>query len=113
MARELLLRELIARVRKELLDAESDRKKITDKEFFRVDSVTLEVNFVVSESYEGGGGIDLKVISASGKKTYAEEQVHKVSVSLTSPEGSWINPSNIHLYNAPDRTEGGLGSQSA
>lgn len=106
MAQELLLREMIARVREELLQAESDRKEVTEKEFFRVHSVTLEVNFVVSESTEGGGGIDFKVLSASGKKTYQEQQVHKVSVALTSPETPWVKPSNIQLWNAPKPDEG-------
>jgi hypothetical protein len=94
-----MLREMIARVRDELIQAEGDRKAKTDEEFFRVDSVVLEVNFVVTESTKGGGGIDFKVLSASGSKKYEQQQVHKVTVTLTGPDTKWANPRNILLWN--------------
>ena len=45
-------------------------------------SVTVEMNVVVTAGKEGEGGFDIKVISFGGKKSYEEQQVHKITVEL-------------------------------
>jgi hypothetical protein len=84
--RELTLRDMIARLREELFHAEEERPKIPGARSFRIDSVTLEVKLVAAESAGRGGGIDFRVVSASEKASYAEQQIHKVTVSLRNPD---------------------------
>ena len=77
---------MIARLREELFHAEEQRPATPGARSFRIDSVTLEVKLVAAESAGRGGGIDFRVVSASEKASYAEQQIHKVTVSLRNPD---------------------------
>ena len=79
---------MIARLREELFHAEEQRPATPGRPSFRIDSVTLEVKLVAAESAERGGGIDFRVVSASENRSYAEQQIHKVTVSLSSPDAT-------------------------
>jgi hypothetical protein len=53
--------------------------------FFVVEKMTIEVNFVVTESKEATGGLDLKIITAGGRKEYQQQQIHKITLDLVVP----------------------------
>jgi hypothetical protein len=50
-----------------------------------VKNLTIEVNFVISESDEVRGGLDFKIITAGGKALYKTEQIHKIVLELEVP----------------------------
>jgi len=75
---------MIARLREELFHAEEQQSALAKRPSFPIDSVTLEVKLVAAESAERGGGIDFRIVSASETRPYAEQQIHKVTVSLRS-----------------------------
>jgi hypothetical protein len=77
---------MIARLREELFHAQEPSPASAGRRPFRIDSVTLEVKLVAAESAERGGGIDFRIVSASENRTYAEQQIHKVTVSLSNPD---------------------------
>jgi hypothetical protein len=77
---------MIARLREELFHAEEASPASPGRKPFRIDSATLEVKLVAAESAGRGGGIDFRVVSASENRTYAEQQIHKVTVSLSNPD---------------------------
>jgi hypothetical protein len=77
---------MIARLREELFQAEEPSAASAGRRSFRIDSATLEVKLVAAESAERGGGIDFRVVSASENRSYSEQQIHKVTVSLSNPE---------------------------
>jgi len=77
---------MIARLREEIFQAEEQRSASPGRKGFRIDSVTLEVKLVAAESAERGGGIDFRVVSASENRSFAEQQIHKVTVSLRNPD---------------------------
>ena len=79
---------MIARLREELFHAEEQRPATPGRRSFRIDSVTLEVKLVAAESAERGGGIDFRVVSASENRSFAEQQIHKVTVSLSNPDAT-------------------------
>jgi hypothetical protein len=66
----LTIKDLIQHARREIEAAATERIAKEQLPLLAVQSVTIEVNVVVTESKEGGGGFDLKVITASGKKGF-------------------------------------------
>jgi len=78
----LTIRNLIQHARREIESAAKERIENEQLPLLAVESVTIEVNVVATESTEGGGGFDLKVITASGKNSFENQQVQKITVVL-------------------------------
>jgi len=78
----LTIKDLIQHARREIEAAATERIAKEQNPLLAVESVVIEVNVVVTESKEGAGGFDLKVITASGKKSYEQQQVQKITVVL-------------------------------
>jgi len=76
------LKDLLRHARREIADAARERMDNGELPLIEVQTVTVEVNVVVTETGEGGGGIDLQVITVSGKKTFENQQVQKITVVL-------------------------------
>lgn len=76
--------DLIRRIQNDLIESQRQRESEGQPPLFEVDSLTLEVHFVVTRSTKTTGGFDLKVITFGGETTYTSEQVHKISLSLKS-----------------------------
>jgi hypothetical protein len=86
--RPLFLKELIAKVHTDLLDSQREREERGDPPIFQVAELTLEVHFIVQESGEASGGLDLKVLTVGGKRQFENQQVHKVTLRLVGvPQG--------------------------
>jgi len=84
----LSLKDLIRHVKKEII--ESQRESVVNHEdaLFVVQGLTLEVNFIVTKSKGGTGGFEFKVltfggIKAGGDLEHQEQQIHKITLSLT------------------------------
>ena len=78
----LTIKDLIQQARREIEAAARERIDHKQAPLMAVESVTIEVNVVVTESGEGTGAFDLKVITASGKKGFEHQQVQKITVVL-------------------------------
>lgn len=78
----LFIKELIRRVQTELLESKKQRDAAGQEALFAVDSMTIEVNFVVTRSGAGKGGLDFKIITAGGEKSYENQQVQKITLNL-------------------------------
>ena len=76
------LKDLIAYSRNQLDLAIEERKARNDEGWLDVKSLTLEVNVVATSAAEGGLGLDLKIVKADGKRSYEQQQVHKITLLL-------------------------------
>jgi hypothetical protein len=90
----LSLKELIRRVQIELMESQGEREARGDAPLFEVESLTLEVNFVVTRSKGGSGGFEFKVltfggINVGGDVERQEQQTHKITLSLKAIPGSF------------------------
>jgi hypothetical protein len=81
---ELSLDTLVAAVSSQLLLSQQRRIDAGLPPVFQVDSLTLEVSFVVTSSKEGGGGISISVVKADGKLKYDEQSLQKVTLQLSA-----------------------------
>ena len=87
MENSLSLKNLIRRVQVELMESQLEREQRGEAALFKVESLTLEVNFVVTKSMGGSGGFEFKVltfggIKAGGDVEHQEQQTHKIILSL-------------------------------
>jgi hypothetical protein len=83
----LFIGELIRRVHKELVDSQMQREAEGLDNLFEVEKLTIEANFVVTQSSEGKGHFDFKVLTfggvgVDGNNSYKKEQVHKITLVL-------------------------------
>jgi hypothetical protein len=88
-SRSLFIKDLIRRVHQELLESQKEREECGEVAIFEVEKMTIEVNFVVTDSKEAKGGLDFKIITIGGldlggKAEYQQQQVHKIVLSLTA-----------------------------
>jgi hypothetical protein len=83
--RPLFIRELIRRVHRELLESRAEREEEGLAPIFEVQGMTIEVNFVATESRDAKGGLDFRVITAGVSRRYDEQQVHKITLTLSAP----------------------------
>ncbi|GEM_PF-2108845 len=80
----LFIKDLIRRVYDELYESQREREAGGQDPIFQVSTLTLEVNFVVVRGKGLKGGVDFKVITAGGDKTYEQQQIQKVTLSLNA-----------------------------
>jgi len=76
------IKDLIQHARCEIEAAATERIAREQLPLLAVESVTIEVNVVVTESEKGTGGFDLKVITASGEKEFEHQQVQKITIAF-------------------------------
>jgi hypothetical protein len=80
----LFIKDLIRRVHAELYASCAERERAKEEPLFQVDSLALEVNFVVTRSAGVNGGLDFKIITAGAKGEYEQQQVHKVTLMMSA-----------------------------
>lgn len=80
--RSLFIKDLIRKVQTELIESQRERETAGEEPIFQINHLTIEVNFVVTESKDAHGDFDFKVITAGGSKTIDQQQVHKITLSL-------------------------------
>jgi hypothetical protein len=88
-SKSLFIRDLIRHVHQELLESRAEREASGQPAIFEVTNLVIEVNFVITESTEGKGGLNFKVITVGGvdvggSKTYEQNQVQKITLTLTA-----------------------------
>ena len=84
----LNLKELIHTVRQELIDSENERIEKGLSPLFKVDSLKIEVNFVVEKVNKTGGKIDIKIVDVGHDITYSSQQIHKILLELKTCDDS-------------------------
>lgn len=94
---DLSLKNLIRAVSNELLASRTERLAAGLPPLFEVQDLTIEVSFVVTESKEGGGGFDLKVLRADANVKYDKESVHKVTLTLKA-----LGTDDVDVPDLPD-----------
>lgn len=80
----LFIKELIRRVHRELVDSQKEREENQEEPLFFVEKLVVEANFAIVESKGAKGGIDLKFITLGKQRDYSEQQVHKITLTLSS-----------------------------
>ncbi|MDT4292329.1 trypco2 family protein [Methylomonas sp. MO1] len=93
----LIIKNLIRQVHRELLESQQDREAAGEAPIFYVEKMQIEVNFIVSETDEANGGFDFKIITSDIKGVFNRQQIHKVTLSLTTmpiQEDSEVEPIN-------------------
>ena len=89
LSKPLFIKELIRRAHQELLESQQERIRSGEPAIFEVEKMTIEVNFVVTQSKEVAGGIDFKIITVGGidldgKMDYQQQQIHKITITLAA-----------------------------
>ena len=80
--RNLFIKDLIRKVHTEIFESQKEREAAGQSPLFRVEKMTIEVNFVVTETGKGRGGFDFKVITAGAEKEFQKQQVQKITLEL-------------------------------
>ena len=83
----LHIKDLLTKVREELVESQSQRESEGRDALFQVEKLTLEIHFVAQASTELNGGLDLKVVTVGGvhlggKHTYQDQQIHVITLTL-------------------------------
>src|SRR5262245_34015109 len=84
---DLSLKDLIRAVSNELTASREERLAESQPAIWEVSELTIEANFVVTNSGGGGGGFDLKILKADAHSDHGEETVHKIVVTLKALTG--------------------------
>jgi len=89
MSESIFVKDLIRRVHQELLESQQEREKSGEHPIFEVESLTIEVNFVIVQSKEAKGEVGFKLITVAegdlgGTKSYQQQQIQKITLSLTA-----------------------------
>jgi hypothetical protein len=82
VADKLFIAELIRKVHDELIRSQEIRESEGKEPLFVVNDLTIEVNFVATESLSKKGGLDFKIITAGAEKEYNMQETHKVTLNL-------------------------------
>ncbi len=80
----LSIKEIVRKVKSELVQAEHEMVENDEQPLFRVKKLSVELNFIVDESKETGGGLDLKIVAADARKNYHEGEVQKITLEWES-----------------------------
>jgi hypothetical protein len=84
---DLSLKELIRAVSDELTASREERLAKKQPAIWEVSELTIEANFVVTNSGGGGGGFDLKILKADAHIDHSEESVQKIVITLKALTG--------------------------
>jgi hypothetical protein len=84
---------VIRAVHEELIESERMRREQGLQGLFRTKQFALELNFVVSSSAEGRGGIELQVVGLfgfdlGGRGEIKQEQIQKIKLVFETIEGA-------------------------
>ena len=80
--KSLFIKDLVRQVHKELLESQQEREAKGDSALFKVEKLTIEANFIVTDDQQTSAGIGFHLLKADAKVNYKTEQVHKVTLKL-------------------------------
>ena len=95
---QLSIKQLIRQINRELQASQEERESEGDPALFAIDQLTIEVNFVVTESKDLKGGIDLQIVSVGAGRQYVQQQVHKITLSLKAAKPGSGDMQNLEGY---------------
>jgi hypothetical protein len=78
--------ELVAEVRKELIQSDLQRTKDNMPALFIAKSVELEISFVAKKADSAGSKISLEVVNLEGKRQVSAEKTQKMTLHLDIQE---------------------------
>jgi hypothetical protein len=78
--------EFVSALRDELETLDNKRRDRGKDALLVLESVTVEVSFVVTDSDRVDGGFDLKIVKLGAEKSVSAEQVHKLSLEMKVSE---------------------------
>jgi hypothetical protein len=81
----LFIKELIRQVHNELAESQEERELEGQDALFEVEKLTIEANFIATDSETESGGIDFKLLKYNAGGSSKNERVHKVTLELTTP----------------------------
>lgn len=84
---DLSLKDFIRIVSNELIASREERLAEKQRAIWEVSELTIEANFVVTNSGGGGGGFDLKILKADAHIDHSEESVQKIVLTLKALTG--------------------------
>ncbi|MEF1330606.1 trypco2 family protein [Vibrio sp. M260121] len=100
--RPLFIKELVRQVHNELYESQEERELQGQDALFEVEKLTIEANFIVTDSETESGGIDFKLLKYNAGGSSKNERVHKVILELVTPS----KPSS-NVPRSDDKSSGG------
>ncbi len=100
-ANHLKIKDVIHKVQQELAESQNEREEKGLPPLFEVDSLDIEIHFVVQQHADSRVGASLAVIDVGADHNYSQEQIHKMTLRLKKFEGFGADFS-------PPAWEGGL-----
>jgi len=82
IADKLFIAELIRKVHDELIRSQEIRENEGKAPLFTVKDLSIEVNFIATETLNKEGGLDFKIITAGVNKQYSTQQIHRIVLNL-------------------------------
>ena len=86
------VKDLIHRVSQDLIESQTEREKSGRKPLFEVETLTIEINFVVTTTTDAKGEIDLHLVTVDGGQQYENQQVQKITLQLKAIPGPGGKP---------------------
>ncbi len=84
--KNLLIKDLIRQIHKELIESQTERENENLEPLFSVESLKIEANFVAVDDQQAEAGFGFHLLKAGGKINYKQEQIHKITLNLTTIE---------------------------
>ena len=81
---DLDLKRLIRTVQRELEDSQREREAAGQEPLFKVEELTIELKFAISEEQTAKGGFSLKVIEFGGSDKIAENEIQTLTLRLSA-----------------------------
>jgi len=80
--KELEIKQLIETVKQQLEAADQQREADGKAPLFRVETLQLEINFVVKDSHSTNASGNFEVVTVGGQTEFSREQVQKISLQF-------------------------------
>lgn len=83
---QLQIKDVIRKVQQELIDSQKERREQGMSPLFEVDSLEIEIHFVVQQQSEAKTGVSLAVVEVGADHNYNQEQIQKITLRLKKVE---------------------------
>ena len=76
------VKDLVQRVKSELVQLEEERLKSNQPALFELSEFKLEIKFVVSEKTTTSGKVEYEVVTVGGDQTFSAEKVQTITINM-------------------------------
>lgn len=83
-SKNLLIKYLIRQIHKELIESQKEREAEGLEPLFTVESLKIEANFIAVDDQKAEAGFGFHLLKAGAKVNYKQEQIHKITLNLTT-----------------------------